>query len=822
MKRIICMMLVIFSISVFSQTELKVESFKQSMSDISARTNQREDPEGEVCALVKVQLPHRNAQFEGNIIGEITFKTNEYWVYMPQKSNQLVIKLQDCTPLKVDFNNYGIPSLESKGTYELCVIKEASDSPQLYNEGLTALAKNDIVTAIEKLEKAYDAGYAPAAYELGQASLVPYHKNYEENPNSEESYKEAYGYYKKAAEKGLPEAQYALGKLLLEMQSLEQGASEKSIWDYIKKAADNGVKEAQYLMLGDNQWCKDSANKGVAIAQFGMGLRFDEPLSTEEYPMIEAKIESAINYSIAASWYQKAAENGLDVAQWRLGEMYARGLGVEKDVNKALLWREKAAEQGRVLFQLIMAMSYNYGEIANLAIFMYGTSEMQMSSWGVNIPQEPDKADYWLRKVSNHELNYREKDIMDCNSMYSDAMYILAEQLEKRREYGKAIYWYQRVGEKEGDEFYQKYALGALGRIFMEGLGVKKDYSKAKLYFERGSDSGSEVASCYLGIIYRDGLGVEKNYDKAIEYFMLSLKEDDNNMARYELGNLYLSCSEYDKALMCYKASPRDTYDGLERKYSKIVGIDEYGSLLAYKRGIIYHKGLGVKKDKEQGIEYLRWAASRGCEKAINELKEMSLPIPPLIIGKRENEITNDVFKWYIDAAEQGNKETQYQLGYIYYIGDISTHHLYDGRITTERNYDEARRWFIKAAEQGSAKAQNMIGMLYYHGKGVPLDYSEAVKWFRKAAEQSDATAQNNLGNMYYIGKGVEKDYKEAVMWYHKAAEAGKAEAQLNLGQMYYFGYGVPQNNAEAAKWYRKAAEQGDTKAKAQLQKMGY
>ena len=183
MKRIIFMLLVFSSISAFSQKEIKVVSFKQSSSDISARTNQREDPNGEACALVKVQLPQRNALFEGDIIGEIAFKTNEYWVYMPQKSFQLVIKVQDCTPLKVDFNNYDIPSLESKGTYELCIIKKEPSSPQLYNEGMTALAQNDIVTAFDKLEKASDAGYAPATYELGVASLVTYDRNYDDDPN---------------------------------------------------------------------------------------------------------------------------------------------------------------------------------------------------------------------------------------------------------------------------------------------------------------------------------------------------------------------------------------------------------------------------------------------------------------------------------------------------------------------------------------------------------------------------------------------------------------------------------------------------------------
>ena len=282
MKRLICMMLVCSSISVFSQKEINVVSFKQSISDISARTNPREDPKGEVCALVKVQLPIRNALFDGDIIGEIAYRTNEYWVYMPQQSSNLSINLTGYRPLSVDFKSYDIPALESKGTYELCLVKKEPDAPQLYNEGMVALAKNDVVTAYEKLGKAMDSGYVPAAYALGQMAIIPY-DCYEDDPNSSESYQEAYNYYKKAADGGYPDACYALGDMLLKYQQkypaelskikVDQSLlNETKIWNLIRKAADKGVVEAQYRMLSNDMWCEENAKKGVALAEFGMGL----------------------------------------------------------------------------------------------------------------------------------------------------------------------------------------------------------------------------------------------------------------------------------------------------------------------------------------------------------------------------------------------------------------------------------------------------------------------------------------------------------------------------------------------------------------------
>ena len=113
------------------------------------------------------------------------------------------------------------------------------------------------------------------------------------------------------------------------------------------------------------------------------------------------------------------------------------------------------------------------------------------------------------------------------------------------------------------------------------------------------------------------------------------------------------------------------------------------------------------------------------------------------------------------------------------------------------------------AAEQGDADAQFNLGYMYSTGEGVPENDTEAVRWYRMAAEQGDADAQLNLGGMYSTGEGVPENDTEAVRWYRMAAEQGDADAQSNLGYMYATGEGVPENDTEAVRWYRMAAEQG-------------
>ena len=51
------------------------------------------------------------------------------------------------------------------------------------------------------------------------------------------------------------------------------------------------------------------------------------------------------NYSEALKWFNKAAENDKDEAEYYLGEMYYKGLGVPQDKAEAVKWYRLAAEQ---------------------------------------------------------------------------------------------------------------------------------------------------------------------------------------------------------------------------------------------------------------------------------------------------------------------------------------------------------------------------------------------------------------------------------------------------------------------------------------------
>ena len=82
-----------------------------------------------------------------------------------------------------------------------------------------------------------------------------------------------------------------------------------------------------------------------------------------------------------------------------------------------------------------------------------------------------------------------------------------------------------------------------------------------------------------------------------------------------------------------------------------------------------------------------------------------------------------------------------------------------------------------QAAEQGDAEAQYNLGFMYAEGLGVSKDEPEWVRWYRLGADQGDAVAQLELGLMLMLmsdaGEGVSKDEPELVRWYRLGADQG-------------------------------------------------
>ena len=70
----------------------------------------------------------------------------------------------------------------------------------------------------------------------------------------------------------------------------------------------------------------------------------------------------ALDFTQAALWCRKAAEQGYPKAQNSLGLLYTSGQGVLQDYVQAVAWWRKAAEQGFAKAQNNLGIAYAFGE----------------------------------------------------------------------------------------------------------------------------------------------------------------------------------------------------------------------------------------------------------------------------------------------------------------------------------------------------------------------------------------------------------------------------------------------------------------------------
>jgi TPR repeat protein len=60
------------------------------------------------------------------------------------------------------------------------------------------------------------------------------------------------------------------------------------------------------------------------------------------------------------------------------------------------------------------------------------------------------------------------------------------------------------------------------------------------------------------------------------------------------------------------------------------------------------------------------------------------------------------------------------------------------------RNYKSAVKWWKLAAEQGQSQSQSNLGVMYDNGRGVLRDYVRAHMWWSIAASSGDKNAVKN------------------------------------------------------------------------------
>jgi TPR repeat protein len=268
------------------------------------------------------------------------------------------------------------------------------------------------------------------------------------------------------------------------------------------------------------------------------------------------------------------AEKGYAQAQFRMGWLHERGVGVAQDFVKAREWYAKAMANG------------DADAIARTGL---------LYELGLGVEKNYDKAAaYYQRAIAaNSALGYA----------HMGYLYETGKGVPRDRE--KAAEHYRR-GMEKGDYL----AVTRLGFLYQLGRGVGKDEYKAVELYKQAVDHGQPLAMTRLGQMYNLGQGgVPQDHTKAMALIRESVRYNLPGAFAF-MGFMYENGWE-----------TQQDYAEARRLYEKAAELD--APFAELRLGIMYRDGLGVSRDRQKAVYWLERAADKGEDKAAAILERM-------------------------------------------------------------------------------------------------------------------------------------------------------------------------------------------------------
>ena len=374
----------------------------------------------------------------------IDVSPSEKMIYFMEQS------FEDRRNLRYTFSDY-----EPQEINKILKFADAGDSDaqfltgNIYEFGVTGIVKADIKKALAYWERSAVSGNAAAQIRLGDL--------YKIGRYVEQNFQKSRELYEEAAIRNNPCALYRLG-LMYQLGEGTEADIDKAL-SYYKKSADLGYVYAQVAVADIYIEYKDEILKGCKIYQqvlkqktaernFNIGKIYYR-LGLAFFYREETKV--SINKKEALSFLRKAFIFGIDEAiiyytfistsqdikkadcQWILdmyekypnnpyclfvmGLLYARGVYLSQDYEKAFKYYKMAAESAMNIHEAMHQLASLYGR-------------------GLGTTQDPKKAFEWERKAAEN---------IPQAQLNVGIMYLNGEGVEKNTE--KAFEWFQKAAK---------------------------------------------------------------------------------------------------------------------------------------------------------------------------------------------------------------------------------------------------------------------------------------------------------------------------------------------------------------------------------------
>ncbi|MDF1684559.1 MAG: SEL1-like repeat protein [Legionellaceae bacterium] len=551
----------------------------------------------------------------------------------------------------------------------------------------------------------------------------------------------------------------------------EKNLTEALKW--FKKAANQGDMQAQ-------MYC-------AAAYRFGLGVRKNED-KARHYDIAAAKKGNSLaqaslaehfldsrhrkNNRLGLIWVKRAVEQKEPAAQFLLAEVYAAGKLEPKDIAQA-----------KRLFELALAQGYSPAMQGLADLAKHAGDEALQKQWQEKadkakseISKKPEVlAARWLTGGKFSTLSDSGYGLEGIFTAWNDPSALRENQYNQPPQMAgisrEALYQPNFKLVKPNKipltDYYDmliRSSAHSEQKLVQENL----DFITYPLAEERWSELleeraslGDPTAQFALGQLYQQGHGVKKDLKKAVDYYMEAVAQQDLK-AEYTLGLFYFNGEDgkhdYQQALgwlndAAFKGNPESQY--------------MLGRLL--ERGYQTPEGEWVvKPNRDRAMSMYALAAFNQHAKGEYRLAEMMVRDQATVLSVQEKTKRHGLMKrLYEGAASKGVAEAVLPLAF------------FDAMSDSKEKQGHAYLVAEEQAKSGNPKAALLLGMLFDRGLGVEQDERDAVHWYKQA--KSNPVSAFILGTYYAEGHEVSQDKEEAAVLLRQASAAGFSYADLNL-----------------------------------------
>jgi uncharacterized protein len=501
---------------------------------------------------------------------------------------------------------------------------------------------------------------------------------------------------------------------------------------------------------------------------------------------------------------EKQQPNAAD--EFRIANMYLRGLGVEANPEEATKWLELCIEKEDPRAQYQLARMYQEGQgvqqdeakaqelyAASLAGFLKLEQETPASHIEYKIAgmydrgtgTEPDAVQAFTWYVKAAESGHPHAAYRVAKACYDGT--------GTKQDYKAAEQWFLKAAVGA-----DPYAMYALGKMYRDGTGVEMSAETSYSYFLAAAKLEHEFAQFAVAKGLLHGIGTEQNPQEALHWFTKAA-EKGNHYAKYQAAEL----------LSVGKVVKKDEVRAQKLYAESLAGFllqeqNEPNEQLEYRIGSMYLHSKGTQENPTEALRWFTSSADKGNSYAAYQAAEL------LSDGKavpkdevRAQKLYTEALTGFLEQERtEPNEQLEYRIGSMYFRGK-----------GTQQNQAGALPWFLLSADKGNSYAAYQAAELFSDGKVVPKDevraqklYAEALTGFldQERAEPNEKL-EYRIGSMYFHGKGTQENPVDALSWFLLSADTGNTYAAYQAAELLADGKAVPKDEVKAQKLYFNA-----------------